>query len=77
MATIVHDWLLNRQDFVIMTRLYLLLVQGKNSVPSVFNLTVDTHIMGNWQITKRISADQCHTTVQTGSNVQLIEATIL
>ena len=47
MATIVHDWLLNRQDFVIMTRLYLLLVQGKNSVPSVFNLTVDTHIMGN------------------------------
>ena len=77
MATIVHDWLLNRQDFVIMPRLYLLLVQGKNSVPSVFNLTVDIHVMGNWQMAKRISADQCHTTVQTGSNVQLIEATIL
>ena len=32
-------------------------------IQSVFNLIVDIHVMVNWQLWKRVSADQCHMSV--------------
>ena len=36
---------------------------------------MDIHIMVTWQLSKRVSADQCHMTVSWASSVQVIKVT--
>ena len=46
---------------------------------SVFNLIVDSlmdiHVMVNWQLSQRVSADTCHLTVSQAQAYKLIEVT--
>ena len=57
------DWLLGRHYFLVIT----LLARYPMHIQSVFNLIVDIlmdiHVMVNWQLSKRVSADPCHMTV--------------
>ena len=57
------DWLLGRHYFLVMT----LLARYPMHVQSVFKLIVDIlmdiHVMVNWQLSTRVSADPCHMTV--------------
>ena len=71
MATIVRThWLaVSCNDQAILARY-------PRHIQSVFNLVVeilmDIHVMVNWQLSKRVSADQCHLTVSWAQK-QLIE----
>ena len=53
------DLLLSRHCFLVMTGHYLLDVQGIYSE----HLIAKIHVMVNWQLSKRVSANQCHMTV--------------
>ena len=57
------DWLLGRHYFLVMT----LLARYPMHVQSVFKLIVDIlmdiHVMVNWQLSTRVSADPCHMTI--------------
>ena len=58
------DWLFSCQDrasFSCNDR--SLLARCPRHTQSVLNLIVDIHVMVNWQLSKRVSADQCHLTV--------------
>ena len=55
------DWLFSCQDrasFSCNDR--TLLARCPRHTHSVLNLIVDIHVMVNWQLSKRVSADQCH-----------------
>ena len=68
-ATIVRAfWLAaKRALFSCNDRALLQLARCSRHIQSVFNLIVDilmdVHVMVNWQLSKRVSADQCHMTV--------------
>ena len=66
MATIVHVlWLaVERARFSCNDQ--ALLARCPKHILSVFNLIVDIHVMVNWQLSKRVSIDQCHMTVSQG-----------
>ena len=57
------DWLLGGHYFLVMT----LLARYPMHVQSVFKLIVDIlmdiHVMVNWQLSTRVSADPCHMTI--------------
>ena len=56
-----------------------LLARCLRHIQSVFNLIVDIlmdiHVMVNWQLSKRVSADQCNLTVSLAHVYKLIELT--
>ena len=69
MATIVRAlWLATKRAlFSYNDRALLQLARCSRHIQSVFNLIVDIvmdiHVMVNWQLSKRIFADECHMTV--------------
>ena len=77
MATVVHARTLIG-CFLVMTRHYKLGVQGIYNLclNLIADILMNIHVMLNWQLSKKASADQCHLAVLRAQFiVQLIEVT--